>query len=187
MKSIKFRIIGTMPLMLNNPRTVNPFDEYSKAMKEITAKRKKTDDDQEQLMKLKFLASLYVNNKGEYFIPSEHIAMIAAAKEKKLGAKFVRSMQVVGDSILHFKDDKKTPEQLYELGIYTDVRAVGIMKAKVITARAIIPEWSFDTEIWYDESQLDESDIVSAVEIGGLRYGVGTYRKRFGRFKAEKI
>ncbi|MCM1295390.1 MAG: hypothetical protein NC311_07585 [Muribaculaceae bacterium] len=189
MKSIKFRLNGMMPLMLNNPRTVNPFDEYSKKMKEITAKRKKTDDDLEQLMKLKFLASLYVNSKGEYFIPSEHIAnaMTAAAKEKKLGAKFTRSVQVIGDSILKFKDADKTPEQLYELQIYVDIRAVGIMKAKVTTARAIIPEWSLETEVWYDETQLDESDIVTAMEIGGMRYGIGTYRKRYGKFKAEKI
>lgn len=178
-----------MPLMLNNPRTVNPFDEYSKAMKVITAKRKKTEDDQEQLMKLKFLASLYVSNKGEYFIPSEHIfnAMIAAAKEKKMGAKFVRSVQVTGDSVLKFKDSDKTPEQLYEIGTYVDIRAVGIMKAKVITARAIIPEWSLETEVWYDETQIDEADIISAMEIGGLRYGIGTYRRRYGKFKAEKI
>lgn len=189
MRELKFRITGMMPLMLNNPQTVNPFNEYSKKIKEITAKRKKSEDDQEQLLKLKFLASLYVNSKGEYYIPSEHIAnaMTAAAKERKLGAKFTRSVQVPSDSILHFKDADKTPEELSELGIYTDIRAVGIMKAKVVTARAIIPEWSLETSVWYDETQLDESDIVSAMEIGGLRYGIGTYRKRFGKFKAEVI
>ena len=30
MKSIKFRITGTMPLMLNNPQTINPFNEFTK-------------------------------------------------------------------------------------------------------------------------------------------------------------
>ena len=34
MKSIKFRMTGTCPLMLNNPQTVNPMNEYSKALKD---------------------------------------------------------------------------------------------------------------------------------------------------------
>lgn len=189
MKSIKFRITGTMPLMLNNPQTVNPFNEFTKKLKPLTSKRTKTDDDMLEIYKLKFLASLYTNSQGKYILPAEHVAnaLIAAAKERKLGAKFTRSMQVMNDSIIDFKDADKTPEQLYEIGTYVDIRAVGIKNSKVPTARAIIPEWSLTTEVWYDETQLDEKDIKDCMEIAGLRYGVGTFRKIYGKFKAEKI
>lgn len=189
MKSIKFRITGTMPLMLNNPQTVNPFNEFTKRLKPLTSKRTKTDDDLEEISKIKFLASLYINAQGKYILPSEHIenAVIAAAKERKLGAKFTRSMQVIGDSEIKFKDADKTPEQLYELEIYTDVRAVGIKNSKITTTRAIIPEWSLDTEIWFDECQIDEKDLCDCLEVAGLRYGVGTYRRKYGKFIAKKI
>lgn len=51
MKSIKFRITGTMPLMLNNPQTVNPFNEFTKKLKPLTSKRTKTDDDMLETVK----------------------------------------------------------------------------------------------------------------------------------------
>lgn len=189
MKSIKFELTGTMPLMLNNPQTVNPFNTFSKQLKPLTSKRTKTDDDLEEISRIKFLASLYTDAKGRYILPSEHIenAVIAAAKERKLGAKFTRSLQVVGDSELNFTDKNKTPEQLYELGVYVDIRAVGIKNSKITTTRAIIPEWSLTTELWYDETQLDEKDIVDCMEIAGLRYGVGTYRRKYGKFAVKKI
>ena len=56
MKSIKFRITGTCPLMLNNPQTVNPMNEYSKALKELTSKRTKTDEDQNEIFHLKYIS-----------------------------------------------------------------------------------------------------------------------------------
>ncbi len=189
MKTIKFRITGTMPLMLNNPQTVNPFNEFTKKLKPLTSKRTKTDDDMLEIYKLKFLASLYTNAEGKYILPAEHIAntLIAAGKERKLGQKLTRSMQVICDSILEFKDSNKTPEQLYKIGTYVDIRAVGIKNSKIPTARAIIPEWSLVTEVWYDETQLDKKDIKDCLEIAGLRYGVGTFRKVYGRFKAEEV
>ena len=80
--------------MLNNPQTVNPMNEYSKALKELTSKRTKTDDDQNEIFHLKFLASCYYNNKGQYFLPANMIAKSfeAGAKENKLGAKFAAIM-----------------------------------------------------------------------------------------------
>ena len=44
---------GVCPLMLNNPQTVNPMNEYSKALKELTSKRSKTDSDQNEIFHLK--------------------------------------------------------------------------------------------------------------------------------------
>lgn len=41
MKTISFKLVGVSPLMLNNPRTVSPFDAYSKQISGLTAKRKK--------------------------------------------------------------------------------------------------------------------------------------------------
>lgn len=43
MKTISFKLVGVSPLMLNNPRTVSPFDAYSKQISGLTAKRKKTN------------------------------------------------------------------------------------------------------------------------------------------------
>lgn len=188
MKTLKFKITGTTPLMLNNPQTVNPFNKYSKMLKPLTSKRTKTEDDLMEISRIKFLSSLYINN-GVYVIPSSHFekSIIDASKERKLGKKFERSFRIFNDCSLSFKDKDKDPEQLYELGIYVDVRAVGIKQSKITTTRVIIPEWSTTVECMFDESQLDEKDITEIFKIAGQRYGVGTYRRLYGRYEVEKM
>ena len=42
MKSISFKVNGVKALMMHNPQTVNPFNEFTKAIKPLTAKKKKT-------------------------------------------------------------------------------------------------------------------------------------------------
>jgi len=191
MKSIKFRMEGTCPLMLNNPQTVNPMNEYSKALKELTGKRTKTDEDLNEIFHLKFLASCYWNKKGEYILPSNMIAKSfeAGAKENKLGAKFQRSVFVFNDAILKFKDNGCTPEELWtdHSETYVDIRPVGIMKSKVVTARMIIPEWSCEGELHFDETQLNKSEVWLSLQNAGSRYGVGTYRQQYGRYKITEI
>lgn len=191
MKSIKFRMEGTTALMLNNPQTVNPMNPYAKAIKEITSKRTKTDEDQQELLHLKFLASCYWNDKGKYIIPSNMIAksIEAGAKENKLGTKFQRSVFILGDADLKFDENGCTPEELWQNHAekYVDVRAVGVMKSKIVTARMIVPNWSIDVELVFDETQLNKSEVWNAITIAGLRYGIGTYRPQFGRYKVTEI
>lgn len=191
MKTIKFRMVGTTALMLNNPQTVNPMNSYAKAIKEITSKRSKTDEDQQELLHLKFLASCYWTDKGKYIIPSNMIAksIESGAKENKLGTKFQRSVFIIGDSELKFAENGCTPEELWENHSekYVDVRAVGVMKSKIVTARMIVPEWSLEVEVVFDETQLNDSEVWNAINIAGLRYGIGTYRPQFGRYRVEEI
>lgn len=188
MKSLKFKITGVNPLMLNNPQTVSPFNEYSKMLKPLISKRKKTEDDLIEISRISFLSCLYLSG-DTYIIPSSHFeqSVIEAAKEVKLGKKFERSFRVFSDGILDFPDKDKTPQQLYEIGSYVDVRAVGIQNKKITTTRAIFQKWSTEIECFFDETQINDGDVIKAFEVAGLRYGIGTYRKLYGRYKVEII
>lgn len=188
MKQIKFKITGTTPAMFNNPSTVNPFNPIAREIKAITGLRKKTEEDMLTLFKLKFLASCYYDEQKGYYIPASHFAKAieSAGKEMKLGKKIVQSTIVPMDSNLKFKHDNLKPESLYESEKqYVDIRDCGIMKARVATARMIVPEWSTTLVVMYDETQIDRSDLIKSVEIAGLRYGIGTFRAQFGKFTAE--
>lgn len=191
MKSIKFRITGTCPLMLNNPQTVNPMNVYAKEIKALTSKRSKTDEDQNEIFHLKFLASCYYNDKGQYILPANMIAKSfeAGAKENKLGAKFQRSVFINEDCMLKFKENGCTPEELWQnhSETYVDIRPVGVQKSKIVTARMIVPEWSLEGELTFDETQLNKSEVWLALTNAGLRYGIGTYRQCYGRYKIEEI
>ena len=191
MQSIKFKMTGVSPLMLNNPQTVNPMNEYSKAIKDLTSKRSKTDDDQNEIFHLKFLSSCYVNNKGQYIIPANMIAKSfeAGAKENKNGKKFQESLFVYEDCILKFPENGCSPEELWQNHSekYVDIRPVGIQKQKIVTARMIIPQWSLEGELFFDEEQLNKSEVWLALTNAGLRKGIGTYRQCYGRYKIEEI
>jgi len=189
MKSIKFEVKGTTPLMLNNPQVVNPFNSYAKAMKEITSKRKKTEEDNQELFRLKFLASIYQDNSGRYIIPSEQFkkSLEESAKENKLGKEFIRSSFIFDNAVIDFADKDKSPEQLYEIGTYVDIRDCGVRGARIPVARFIIPTWSTTIEVFYNEEKLEEDEVVKHMEIAGLRYGVGTYRQKFGKFEIKKV
>lgn len=189
-KIIKFHITGLSDLMLNNPQTVDPLNKYAKELKKLTAKRTKTDADLEKIAQIKFYASLYINADGKYYIPADHFlrSFQSAAKELKLGSKVERSLLTTTDPLLHFKDENKTKEELFKIGSpYVDSRAVGIKNVKIVTTRALIPGWSCDLEMVYDESQLNAKDLDVIAQIAGYRYSVGTYRPRYGKFAAKVI
>jgi len=177
--------------MLNNPQTVNPMNVYAKEIKALTSKRSKTDEDQNEIFHLKFLASCYYNDKGQYILPANMIAKSfeAGAKENKLGAKFQRSVFVNEDCLLKFKDNGCSPEELWQnhSETYVDIRPVGVQKSKIVTARMIVPDWSLDGELTFDETQLNKSEVWLALTNAGLRYGIGTYRQCYGRYKIEEI
>lgn len=188
MKKLTFKVEGTQPLMLNNAQVVNPFNKYTVALKPLTAKKKKTEEDMEQIYKLQFESSLYIKN-GVYIIPADHFwkSVCTAAKEQKLGKKFEQSFQIYDDCVLNFPEKDMTPAELFAEKSHVDIRDGVIMgRSRVPVCRAIFPKWSTLVEAWYDETQIDEKDIVMIFEIAGLRYGVGTYRQRFGKFTAKK-
>lgn len=187
MKSVIFKLTGTNGLMLNNSQTVNPFNKYTLALKPLTAKRKKTDDDYNEIYRLQFESSLYTKD-GVYILPSDHFwkSICTAAREQKLGKKFEQSLQVVEDAVLDFPEKGMSPDELYKDGSHVDVRDGVVTGNKRITVcRAIFNEWSATFTVWFDETQIDQKDLERIVEIAGQRYGVGTYRKKYGRFHAE--
>lgn len=175
--------------MLNNNQVVNPFNKYTKMLKPLTSKKKKTEEDMVEIYRLQFESSLYM--KGDvYIIPLDHFwkSVCTAAKEQKLGKKFEQSLHIFEDCVLDFPEKEMSPDELYKEGSHVDIR-VGVIggRSSVPVCRAIFSEWSTIVECYYDDSQLDKDEILRFFEIAGLRYGVGTYRKKYGRFSVKEI
>lgn len=189
MKKIKLQIEGSQPLMLNNNQVVNPFNKYTKMLKPLTAKKKKTEDDMVEIYRIQFESSLYM--KGDtYIIPLDHFwkSVCTAAKEQKMGKKFEQSFQIFEDCVLDFPEKNMTPDELYADGKCVDIR-IGVLngRSSVPVCRAIFTEWKTAVECYFDETQIDKADVIRFFEIAGLRYGVGTYRKKFGRFSVKEV
>ena len=84
-KEIKLRVTGVQPLLLSNIQTANPLNKWAKALKEVTSKKKKTDADTLEIIRLQFMSSWYVNKEGQYVLPSDNLfkSFEMGAKENK--------------------------------------------------------------------------------------------------------
>lgn len=187
MKTLNVRIEGICPLLQHDDKTANPFNPYTKRLKEISSKRKKTEDDLLAMARIEWEASLYYTKKDGYFIKAEcfEASLLAAAKSKKLGTIFKQAVSIPDNPAFHFKDEKKTPEQLFEMDEYKDFRTVKVTTSKIIRCRPVFENWYCDVCIWYEETRLDESELLQVLEYAGRYIGVCDYRPKYGRFTSS--
>ena len=99
MEKLMLKITGTAPLLMHSDRFANPLDKLTKAHKELTAKRKKTDEDHSAIAKSEFIGGCYWNKESGFYIPAQNLdsCLIAGAKLQKLGVKFKQGVQVLED------------------------------------------------------------------------------------------
>src|SRR5512145_2774952 len=93
-QTASLEIIGTDPLLQNNPQTVDPFNKYAKAKKAITAKRTgKTDDDQIELGNIEVESKLFFAPEIGVYVPSRWVTeaiIVTGFSVAKIGRKKLR-------------------------------------------------------------------------------------------------
>lgn len=186
MKELKLKLKGKAPLIMQSCILANPLHPMSKEIKKITGLRKKTDDDLEALLKLKFLGSIYWDEKLGPFIPGENLdrAYFDAAKEMKLGKKFTQAALIVEDKLPLVYEGPREPEKLYDNLNFVDTRLVKIGTSRVAMSRPIFKIWALNATLAFNEELIDERDVRQITSFVG-RQGLGTFRRRFGKFTAE--
>ena len=189
MKTLKFKIEGVCPLLQHDDKMANPFNEYTKLMKAISSKRKKTEDDLLEMARIEWTAGLYYTPQSGYFIKAECFegAFYEAAKTKKLGKTFKEAVRMPDNPAFRFEHDTLTPQQLFEMDSYKDFRTIKIQRAKILRCRPIFTDWNCEIELWYEETRLDSREIIDLVNYAGRYIGICDYRPKYGRFTATEI
>jgi hypothetical protein len=189
MKSIAIRITGKAPFLMHSDRFANPLDPLAKAHKELTGKRKKTDDDHVAIARSEFIGGCYWNKQSGFFLPAQNLdaCLINAAKLQKLGVKFKQGVQVVEDELTFIGYENKNPDQLWENPDYIDCRGVKVGTAKIMRYRPIFRRWSMNATIAVNEEVVNINEVKKAVTDAGALIGLGDYRPRFGRFTVEFV
>ena len=82
-QTITYRLTSDCPMLMHNGQTADPLNHWSKSMKQVSGKRKKTDADYEELAKIEFFAALYIDKTGP-IIPSANIDSMLVNAAKKL-------------------------------------------------------------------------------------------------------
>lgn len=181
-------IVGLSPLLQHNGQLADPINKFVKAMKAITGKKKKTEEDHAELARLEWNGSLYVDNEGNLILPSSLIeaSIHEGAKKSKLGKTFKSSVFVNDDAIVDFGSKKKIVD-LWGDDQYRDTRGVRVGMSRVMRTRPIFRNWKCTFEVMYDDEQVNLDDVKRAIQDAASKVGVGDFRPKFGRFEVVSM
>ena len=187
MKKLHIVLNGVNTLLMQSPRTVNPLHPLALELKKYTSKRKKSEDDLQKISELEWESGLYYDEANGLHIPTECLAktMTNGAKLFKAGKDIERYVQFIGvcaplDIGVPFDLEKMR----HDLKYY-DVRAVAVMRARVIRTRPRFDVWRCAFDILFDEAHIDVDVIARALENAGSYVGLCEARQLgYGRFCA---
>lgn len=184
---VRINIQGTCPLLMHNIRLADPLDPIAKAMKAVSGKRKKTDDDLLQLARLEFEGGLYLSPTVGPYIPGVNIekAIQTGAKITKQGKQVERGLFVTDNEVPLLYKGPRTVDELWADANFRSSMAVKVGQARVMRTRPIFNEWALEAEANVDPGLLDIDNLQAILSDAGAMAGIGDYRPRYGRFEAS--
>jgi len=193
MKQLEVKIHGTTPLLMNSNQGVNPLHPITRSMKVLTAKRKRTEDDDMEILHHKWMLGLYSDEKVGIHIPSGNIeAMFKnAAKSLRKGSIAKQSSAIIISPIcipLEY-EGPKDPDALWNEPNrkYADVRVGKIKQASITLCRPRFNNWDLTFTIRYDETKFDKDEVISLLTLAGTDVGLCDYREKYGHFDIASV
>jgi hypothetical protein len=195
----KLEMEGITPLMVHNGQLADPMNPYVRAMKELTGKRKKSEEDIALLARIEWQGSLYMQN-GSIVMSNESIeaCLNSGARIHKLG-------KVIKGRVLAFATAEETDPSVSPIiefgmkngGFGTDIpdgsldkvyikcrdyRSVKVGTARVMRCRPVFATWRIlcGLEVREGINLADFHMVVDAAQ----REGLCEYRPKYGQFKA---
>ena len=192
MLKAKVTITGTAPLLQNNPQTVDRFNEFSKKMAKINAKKtRRTDDDYLELREIEIRSKIYFSKQIGIFVPESWLTAATAAtafrvgkisKADVRGALFATEAEIK----LNFlgMDKIKTEEDVVMNPAFRTLLTLKQGQVRVVKAFPIFREWNFSTVVEFDDKIIDPDTLTNIVEHTAKYGGFGDFRPKFGRARA---
>lgn len=186
-QTAKYHLEGVAPLMMHNGQLSDPLNPWSKAIKKITDKKKKTYADHEEVGHLEFLGSLYLSN-GAPCIPREAIkaTLIRAAMTLKKGPKVKPG--VVCESPLPLQYDGPTDaKELWEIESFRYRTTKAIRGQRIVRTRPLFFPWAANLTLAFNDEMLNPEEIQEIVTIAGHTIGLLEERPEYGRFSVQLL
>lgn len=186
MKLIEVTIEGITPTLTHNGQLSDPMNKWAKAIKEISGKRDKSDDDYVAMARLEWYGSLYLNDQEQPCWPSECIEslLISAAKKSKEGPKAKTGLLIEGMfPILH--PGPKAIDDLWADEGYRMRSPVRVGTSRVIRTRPIFRQWSIDLQIYFSPEVVNKANVMQWLAVGGREVGLSDWRPKYGRYEVK--
>lgn len=186
----RFKITGTRPLLMHNGRLADPLDPHAKALKELSAKRNKTDDDLIEMGHREWLGSLYWDDEQGACIPGQMLeaTLRDGAKFRKLGKAMTQAVMIDEFTVPLEYDGPRQMAKLWQDLRFSLRAGVKVGQQRVIRTRPKFPiGWSVEFGVEYAEDRVNVEDIDRALMDAGQFIGLGDWRPRYGRFTVERV
>ncbi|WP_054909028.1 hypothetical protein [Pseudomonas sp. NBRC 111135] len=186
MQIIQAKLTGTRPLLMHADVFADPLNPLTKAHKELTSRRKKSDDDHELIAQSEWRGGLYFDENLGPYMPGLNIeaALVAGGKLSKLGTQLKRSVEVVDERCRLDYEGPRTVEGLWSQRFY-DARSVKVQTARLTRYRPLFRLWSLPCSIAFDEELINRDQVIKCLVDAGQYCGLGDFRPKFGRFSVE--
>jgi hypothetical protein len=192
-ESINVKISGIQPLLMSNPQTVDRFNPFAKEIAKINAKKtRRTDEDYRHLADLEVRSKVHWSDDHGVFVPSTWLLAALCkngfnlkklAKDKIRGSVFTTAPKIKlnyeGQDVVQTLDDVVgNPRFRYQMNVKQG-------QVRIMKSMPIFKDWSFETELEFENTQIDPSDLKALLEYSAKYGGFGDFRPTFGRSVAE--
>jgi hypothetical protein len=185
--TLRFRITGVSPLVMHNGRMADPTSAFSRDIRKISGKRKKTEADFFEIARLELLGSLYLT-RGEPCLPGEVLeaCVVRGAVNQKRGKAAKAGILCLGSFPLEY-EGPRDPLQLWEQEKFRLVAGVKLGNSRVMRTRPVFPQWAVEIEVKYNPLAVNADEVENFLVIAGEFEGIGDWRPRFGRFSVQRL
>lgn len=186
--NIEITLKGNSPLLMHNPRMVDPEFSLNRQIKTITAKRKKTDEDLKAIERLEWYGGLYEEN-GVVVQPVAKVrkCLVNTAKIMKLGKGIERTLTLDGLTTPLIHDGPDDIDELFALERFHSRLSVGVGGKRVMRVRPSFFPWAMTVSgVFVTDAGVNFDDLQRIVALAGSVEGVGDNRVNgYGRFDAQ--
>jgi hypothetical protein len=182
---IQIELKGTSPLLMHNPRMVDPDFELNRIIKGLTGKRKKTDEDLRQIEKLEWYGGLYEENDVIVQPTSKpRKCFIETAKISKQGKMMERAVSFASLNVPLIYDGPKKIDDVFANKRYHSRLSVGVGNKRVMRVRPSFFPWALVADgVFIEDVGLNLDELENIVEQAGIVVGIGDNRVNgYGRF-----
>lgn len=186
---VRLTAIGTRPLLLHNVQLASPLNSFSKKLKALNSKLKKTDEDRLLIAQTEWEGSFYFDDQIGPYLPGPNVfaCLIEGARLTKAGRKVERGVMVTDLMCPLIYKGPRTLAKLWANGEsdFVDMRTVVVQRNKIDRCRPIFRDWSIETTALLDTKVIELDEFEDVARNAGEFCGLGDYRRSYGRFSSK--
>lgn len=187
---ITIHITGTSPLLMHNPRMVDPECPFNREMAPLTAKRKKTDEDLQKIAALEWHGGLYTDDGDPPRVvqPTSKLrkCLIEAGAPTKQGKALGRAITFLDVYVPLQYDGPEDIHALHDDPRFHSRLSVGVGQKRVMRTRPQFFPWALTQRgLFIPDAGVNVDEMDRLLRLAGAGIGIGDNRANgYGRFTA---